>query len=443
MKSKRFLMLGLVAVMMLVFSACVGESKDSAKDTTSTSSAAGNQQSNGGKAENEKLQIFSWWITGGEAKGLENLISMYKEKYPGSDVLNEAVGGGVGDNAKAVLASRIQAGNPPDTFQVHAGEELKPWLEAGVMKPINDLYEEEGWQKVFPKSLVDSLTKNGKIYTVPLNIHRGNVIWYNPKIFKDNNLTPPKTLDDFFKVAEVLKQKGITPLALGTKDTWSATALWETILLASAGDEKYGKLFKGEASFSDQDVKQATELFKRALTYLNDNASAILWNDAAQMVTDGKAAMTLTGDWAKSHYITSLGLKLGQDFDWIPFPGTSDYFIYTSDTFGIPEKAPHPQGIRNFLKIVGSAEGQKSFNLAKGSIPARTDVDTSDFDSYGKAAIQDFKTKKLVPSLTHGVAANPAFLTQVTQEMNAFLNTKDVNQFLAALDSAAKQFPLK
>ena len=82
------------------------------------------------------------------------------------------------------------------------------------MEPLDALYKEEGWDKVFPKSLIDIASKDGKPYSVPVNIHRSNMLWYNKKMLDDIGAKPPKTWDEFFVVAEKLKAKGIPALAI-------------------------------------------------------------------------------------------------------------------------------------------------------------------------------------------------------------------------------------
>ena len=124
------------------------------------------------------------------------------------------------------------------------------------MQPLNDLYQSEGWNDKFPKQLIDMVSKDGNIYAVPVDIHRGNVLWYNKKIFDQYHLAPPTTFDAFFKDAEILKSHGITPLALADKDTWEATMLWEDVLLGTIGPEKYDQLWQGKLSFDDPGVRQ-------------------------------------------------------------------------------------------------------------------------------------------------------------------------------------------
>ena len=98
-----------------------------------------------------EVEVFSWWTGGGEAAGLEAMIGVFNEQYPDIKFVNSAVAGGAGTNARAVLATRLQANEPPDSWQGHAGQELiGTYVAAGQIEPLNDLYAEEGWLDVMP-----------------------------------------------------------------------------------------------------------------------------------------------------------------------------------------------------------------------------------------------------------------------------------------------------
>ncbi|ETI70218.1 ABC transporter substrate-binding protein [Neobacillus vireti] len=422
MKKRWLSLVSLLLVFSFIISGC--SSSTSTKDKDDKKAA--------------KLEIFSWWTGAGEEDGLKALIKLFKEKYPNVPVENAAVAGGAGTNAKAVLASRMQGNDPPATFQVHGGAELNAgWVAAGKMEPLNDLYEKEGWKDKFPQSLIDMVSKDGNIYSVPVNIHRGNVIWYNKKIFADNGLTPPKTFDEFFAVADKLKTKGITPLSLGDKEPWTATMLFEDILVGTIGTEKYIKLWSGDLPLNDPGVVEATKTFKKMLDYVNADHSSRNWQDASQMVGKGEAAMNVMGDWAKGYFVNDLKLKTNEDFGFITTPGTEGDFLVITDTFGLPKGVKNPDDVKKFLSVLGSVEGQDAFNPLKGSIPARIDADPAKYDEYGKQTIADFKDAKLAPSLAHGSAAPEGFLTKVNQAINIFVTQKDVDQFIDSLVAAS------
>src|SRR3990172_4615461 len=381
-----------------------------------------------------KLEIFSWWTTGGEAAGLQALYDLYPDVCPGDvEIVNATVAGGAGFNAREVLTTRMLGGDPPGSFQVHMGHELTDtWVTSNNMEPLDALYDEENWSDIFPQGVLDIVSYQGKPYSVPVNIHRANVLWYNTKVFEDNNLEPPTTFDEFFAVADALKAKDITPLALGDVEVWTAVQVMETTLLGSLGAEGYNGLWTGETDWSGPEVTAALETLKKMLSYVNSDHSSLSWDQANDLVISGDPAMTIMGDWADGDYKA----KNFTDFGWIPTPGTSGNYDALSDTFGLPKGAPNPDAVRCWLRVVGSNEGQEAFNPLKGSVCARTDCDPSLFDSYLQSAIEDWKSDTIVPSLAHGAAASQGWVTEIVDAATAFVTDKDVGAFQGRLADA-------
>ena len=196
---------------------------------------------------------------------------------------------------------------------------------------------------------------------MPVNIHRSNVLWYNKKIFDANGLTAPTSWDDFFKTADILKSKNITPLAVGGKDGFETPHLFESILLATYGPDDYPKLFNGGLDITkDPRTPAAVATLTRALSYANPDRASLGWADAAQTVLDGKAAMTIMGDWADGYFV-SKGAKGNVDFGWAASPGTDGSFIWLSDSFGLPKGAPERDATVAWLTLLGSKQGQDAF----------------------------------------------------------------------------------
>lgn len=412
------------------------ETDDGAADTTEPDSTA--DSSDGG--EEGVVEIFSWWTGAGEEDGLLALIDLFNEEHPEITIENAAVAGGAGTNAKAVLTTRMQGNDPPSTFQVHGGEELnQSWVIADKMESLNDLYEENDWMDKFPQDLIDLVSHEGDIYSVPVNVHRGNVIFYNMEIFEEHNLEVPTTLDEFFEVADTLQAAGIVPLALGDKESWTATQIFENVLAAELGVDGYGQLFSGEIDFEDDRVVSAAEKFSKILDYVNEDHASRNWQDSAQLVAEGEAAMTNMGDWAKGYFSNDLDLETNVDFGYFPFPGTAGSFAVITDTFGLPKGVDNPDQVKTFLTFLGTPEAQDVFNPLKGSIPARLDADMDKYDDYGKDAMADFQKDDLFPSLAHGSAASEGFLTKANQAVNIFVTQKDVDNLISALQNAASE----
>jgi glucose/mannose transport system substrate-binding protein len=386
------------------------------------------------------LEVFSWWTAGGEADGLAEMFNIYKKNYPNVEIKNATVAGGAGTNAKAVLATRMQGGKPPDSFQVHAGQELiSTWVKAGKMDPITSIWNEQGWDAVMPKDLKTIVSANGEIWSVPVNVHRGNALWYNVKVLNDNGIKPPSTFDEFFGAMDKLKGKVQAPLALGSKGNWQISMLLENNIVATAGADSYRGLFNGKTQWSDAKVKQAVTTTKRMFDYINSDHTTIDWDEAAGRVSKGTSAFTIMGDWAKG-YFTANNLKPNTDFGAAAAPGTKGTYMIVCDTFGLPKGAPNAEAAKTWIKVCGSQEGQAAFNPKKGSIPARTDVSKDIFDAIAQQFIDDFKKDSLTPSIAHGSAAPEAFASAMNDEMGTFVQKKDDNATSTNLAKLADQY---
>ena len=381
-----------------------------------------------------QVEVFSWWTGGGEAAGLEAMVKVFAGTDPNVEFINAAVAGGAGTNARAVLATRLQAGDPPDSWQGHAGQELIGTYVAGKqIEPLNALYEEQGWLAVMPETLIPLISQDGNIYSVPVNIHRANVLWYNPAVLEANGVAVPTTMDEWFAAMDKLQAAGVQPLALG--EQWTKMHLMETVLLGTLGPEKYNGLWDGSTDWASAEVKTALDNYAKVLTYANTDSASLSWQDAAQLVINGDAAFNVMGDWAEG-YFRELGKAPKTDYGWAPVPGSVGVFQFLSDSFTLAVGAPHADGAMAWLKVAGSKAGQEAFNPVKGSICARTDCDKSLFGEYLQSAMDDWSTNTVVGSLTHGVVANDSWKSEIDTALGLFIADGNVDGFQAALVAA-------
>jgi len=372
------------------------------------------------------LEIFTWWASGGEALGLAGMTTEFTKQNPDTTFVNASVAGAAGTNAKGVLVSRMEAGNPPDTFQAHAGAELSSYVKAGQLEDLTSLYKSEGWDKVFPADLIKTLTTKGKIYSVPVNIHRANVLWWNPAAAKKAGITKaPASLDAMIADLAKFKKVGIDGMALAGQGDWAIAHLFDYVLLASMGPDKFNGLWNGKTKWDGAEVKVAITKFAKILSYGNASKS-LDWPDAGKLITTGKAGFFIMGDWASSQW-QSEGLKLGTDYTWAPGPGTAGVYQWLSDSFTLPKGAPNRAAGIAWLKVCGSLAGQDAFNPKKGSIAVRKDSKPALYDSYLQAAMKSWKVDRLVGSTVHGVNYGNAGMSAYDSAVGKFYagNAKD------------------
>jgi len=437
MRGRWTAVVAIAAAGALALSAC-----SSSKSSKNNGTSPGN---NTGAVTDSKVEVFSWWTGGGEAAGLQALIADFKKKNPGVDFVNATVAGGAGTNAKAVLQSRLKANQPPDSFQGHAGAELQDYIKAGQVEPLDDFYKQQGFDKVFPKSLIDQISYQGHVYSVPAEIHRANVLWFNPSVVSKAGITaPPSSVAEF--IADLQKVKTAEPdvLPISVGDAWTTEHLWETVMIGDLGADGWNALWKQGGNWSDPKVTQAINDFKTIMTYVPASQYAADWQTASKEVIDGKAAYNVMGDWAAGYFTSpvsagGLGKTAKTDFDWAPAAGTAGIYDWLSDSFTLAKGAPHPSAAKAWLTEVGSKEGQDLFSPLKGSIPARTDSDKSLYKGYLAWALDEWNKDTLVGSFYHGVVANNTWHADIDNAEGQFLKDWNVSNFQKALVSAAQQ----
>src|SRR6266508_4423836 len=369
--------------------------------------ACGNSDEGDGGGGDKNVQVFTWWADGGEKAGLDGLVAQFGKDCAGFTFQNAAVAGGAGSNAKQVLANNLAAGDPPSTFQAHAGKELKDYIDAGQVDDVSQLYKDYGLDTAFPKSLVDNLTVDGKIYSVPANIHRANVVWASTAGVK-------------------------APLASGKG--FAQEQLMEAVLLAELGPDKFAGLFDKSTDANGADVTAALGKYKTLLSYANADRDAIEWSDALGYVNKGQAGYTLMGDWVAAQQLAD---KVPDSaYAYWPAAGTQGVFQYLADSFTLPTNGKDPDGAKCWLKVVGSSEGQKAFNTKKGSIPARSDANPADYPKYQQSAMADWKQDKVVPSCAHGSACTLGQNESIQSAISQFSAKRDVATLQKALAQA-------
>lgn len=417
---------GLAAAVSLAFTGCAANGASSGSQS--------------GSSTGHKLEIVSWWTSGSEAAALNALISADEKADPGVSIENAAVSGGGGANAQQALAARLSANNPPATWQLHPDAQMRNYVAGNQVADITDLYKENGWIDELPKSVAEAQQVGGKYYTVPIGVHRGNVIWTNIKVLKDAGVTidPKGTVDDLIAGLRKVKASGVTPVCLGDKDIFASSQLLESLIMSRLGAAKYDQLVKGAYSFDSADVRQAVNDYKQILAMANPDHTSLTWDQAVGNLAAGKCAINVMGDWAYGELLNGKA-KPGTDFGWVTVPGKEDIFDYVGDGFSIPAKNnPAPKASKIWLKTLMDPKVQTAFAAKKGSIPALTTADTSSLSQYQQESAKSFKNGAVVSSLAQGQAASAEFTQTYADAVTALNGNGSVGTFLSKMAAAQK-----
>jgi len=384
------------------------------------------------------VEVLHWWTSGGEAKAVGELKKSFEAT--GGTWIDSPIAGGGGDAAMTALRARVVAGNPPAAVQLK-GPGIQEWAEQGALNDVQDVAEAENWDSVLPPVLAGIMKYEGQYVAAPVNIHRVDWIWANPEaLAKAGVEAMPTTWEEFNAAADKLQAAGIIPLAHGGQP-WQDATIFEDVVLGVGGAGFFRKALvelDQEALTSDTMIAAFDQL-RKLRGYVDPNFSGRDWNLATAMVMRGEAGFQIMGDWAKGEFLAA-GKVPGKDFLCAPTPGNAFMLNSDSFTFFKVEGEDKLTGQKVLASLIMSPDFQKTFNLAKGSIPARTDVPLDDFDDCAKLSHADLlkaiESDALVPSMAHEMAVPRSvrgeFLDLVTQFFNSDMSSEDAVEQLAA-----------
>ena len=374
-----------------------------------------------------EVEVLHYWTSGGEAKAAAALKATLQAK--GDTWKDFAVAGGGGDAAMTVLKSRVVSGNAPAAAQIK-GPSIQEWAKEGVLANIDDVAKTEKWDSLLPKVVADVMKYKGNYVAAPVNVHRVNWLWANADVLKKAGVAKmPTTWPEFFTAAEALKKAGVIPVAHGGQ-SWQDFTTFESVALGVGGVDFYKKaLIKLDASaLNSPKMEEVLNTYRKIKDYTDKNASGRDWNLATAMVIRGEAGMQFMGDWAKGEFLAA-GEAPGKDFQCAAAPGTAAAYTFNIDSFAMfkVKGADKAQAQKDLASAIMSTDFQELFNLNKGSIPVRLNMDLSKFDDCAKLSAKDFeadaKSGTLVPSIAHGMAVPSAAQGAMQDVVSQFWNT--------------------
>jgi glucose/mannose transport system substrate-binding protein len=325
-------------------------------------------------AQATDLEVTHWWTSGGEAAAVAELAKAFDAT--GNKWVDGAIAGS-GGTARPIMISRITGGDPMGATQFNHGRQAEELVQAGLMKDLTAVAEKEKWKEIVkPASLLDSCTIDGKIYCAPVNIHSWQWLWLSNPAFEKAGVPVPKNWDEFVAAAPALEKAGIIPLAVGGQP-WQSAGAFDVLMVAIAGKDTFYKVFKDK----DADAAAGPEIakvFKAAddARKMSKGSNVQDWNQATNLVITGKAAGQIMGDWAQGEFALA-GQTAGKDYTCLPGLGVNEIISTGGDAFYFPVlKDEAKSAAQDVLAATLLAPAtQVAFNLKKGSLPVRGDVD--------------------------------------------------------------------
>ncbi|MFN3844657.1 MAG: ABC transporter substrate-binding protein [Paracoccaceae bacterium] len=382
------------------------------------------------------VEVMHFWTSGGEASAL----SAVRDKVVAGGVkwTDAPIAGGGGDAAKTALQARIASGNPPAAVLI-LGQNVLDWAAEGMLGNVDALAMAEGWDAALPQAVQDFTKVGGQYVSVPTNVHRTDMIWASKAAFDRIGAAYPNSWAELNALAPRFTEAGIIPLAHGGQ-AWQEAYMFEAVAAGVGGADFYRRALidLDDATLRGPEMVAVFDQLAALRGMVDPNFPGRDWNLASAMVINGEAAMQIMGDWAKGEF-TNAGKTPGTDFACIPVPkAKGDGFVYLVNSLSLFAQTD-PDLIRG-QEVLASAIMDKgvqvAFNLAKGAIPARTDIDLTEMDACAQATSAALAANDAggtaVPTFAGTHAANAAVVGAATDAITGFFNS---NQ--SAADGAA------
>lgn len=350
------------------------------------------------------------------------------------------------EDFKTQILVMLAGDNPPDIFSYWAGARVQFVVDSDRLQSIDDLWNANKLDDVVPKALADKATMyNGKRYLIPFGYHYAG-IFYNPKVMKDAGVTEfPTTWDGFLQLCETLKAKGVTPIALGSKNKWPAQFWFDYLLLRTAGPDYRQQLMEGKAAYTDQQVQDVMKMWKDLVDkgYFVKDANAYDWTDAADQVANGKAAMTLMGTWITGYW-NGNNLKPVDDYDFFPFPtiaeGIPNSVVGPVDGWVMAKDAKDKEAAGQLmLYLITDKETTQNWAIGQGALSPNKNADPSIYTPVMKKAADEV-AKAEVFAFNYDLATTPPMAEYGLNMFAEFMNDPSkYMDYLTETENGAKE----
>ncbi|MBC7810012.1 MAG: extracellular solute-binding protein [Burkholderiales bacterium] len=294
-----------------------------------------------------------------------------------------------------------QAAAPSTEFAASDGPDLSWWWctraqswrdmsATGMLAPLDDLYESEGWVDAFPSGTLDYFRdpEDGHYYGVQIDTVWTPIIYYNADVFEELGLSEPTTWEEFFAVSDALTEAGYIPMS-AVYDMQLQNHLPQALMLRSWTLDEYNAFaqnWSGGADPATFDFHWTDPNSVRIFQTIKDMADHNVWGEGFQALTDYNQAISLFTSEAAAMYVMGIweaGASVASaefNVDWFYYPsieGQEPLGVvgsWPANCFIVFEDRPHVEESKQFLAYLISPEGMQVYMEAGGLPPGRADL---------------------------------------------------------------------
>ncbi|WP_337103144.1 extracellular solute-binding protein [Paenibacillus sp. YIM B09110] len=380
-KMNGILKVAMAGTLALSLAACGANNGNNEGANTGTN---GGTDNGGGKKDNITITFQNIYPDPTDPKNgmMKKIVAQYEKDHPGVKIELDSLNT---DQQKVKLKTQAASREVPDITVVNPAAQMQPFVEAKLFAPLNDMVAENGLKDTFQEGILDFYSFDDNLYALPDGNNIG-LVYYNKELFDQAGVKVPTTFEEMVQVVKDLKAKGIQPMAIGEKDTWTGSFLFMNVLLRTNGPGFLQEVVDGKKTFEDPAFTEAVDAFQSLIQAgaFQEGATSFDYNAGENLFKTGKAAMYYMGSWATGGIETSsVNGKVGV-FKFPTVNGKGDpneFMLAPGSGFAIAADSKHLEETKDFLNYFMLNFPKEAFEV-KGAVGLAQKVE-GDFKAAG------------------------------------------------------------
>lgn len=257
---------------------------------------------------NVTITEMDYWSIATQSTILQQLFSKYHQLHPNVTIQRTSVPFGDlipkadQEAATHTLPNLIAMDNP----------DVAAFASTGALTQLDSPFQSLLTPSDWYAGPLQTTQYQGKTYSLPVGSN-DLALYYNMKMLKDANLTPPATWADLLTDAKKLTHGNVFGFAFSAQANEQATFQFEPFLWSNQGD------------LSHVDAPQSVQALTVLTTLVSSGSAskgALNWGqpDVATQFGEGNAAMMENGPWEIPTLDQQYHLKYGVDYGVVPMP---------------------------------------------------------------------------------------------------------------------------
>lgn len=268
-----------------------------------------------------------------------------------------------------MIKTKVFTNETPDIVRI----DKSVMMQIGTDRFVEMDASEPWMERVIPAEMKSKMI-DGKVYGLPVSSNSTIGIVYNKKLFSENGLEIPRSIDELWETCRRFNELGIIPLYASDKDSWTTQTWFTSAAPQVAPEGTWDKLMTNRVHWKD--IDEFTQVLNdmvalRANGFTNRDYMIATYTSAVDFMSTGSVAMYVSG-----HFFINDVLEKNSDIELGMAPMVYDDTIteiQSQGMFSIFKKSEHVELAKAFLNWFSQAENMDAFTRGWGYTPIFND----------------------------------------------------------------------